>query len=51
MIETIDIVKSFDGIQVLDQQKDIDECIDIARESIESGKAWKALQKFVEINS
>ena len=39
------------AIQVLDQEKNIDECADIARESIESGKAWRALKKFVEVNS
>ena len=39
------------GIQVLEQDKSIEECLDIAKESIESGKAWKTLQKFVELNS
>ena len=39
------------AIQVLDQEKNIDECAAIARESIESGKAWRALKKFVEVNS
>lgn len=39
------------GIQVLEQGKSIEECLDIAKESIESGKAWKTLQKFVELNS
>ena len=39
------------GIQVLEQDKSIEECLDIAKESIESGKAGKTLQKFVELNS
>ena len=40
------------GIQVLERgQKDIDECIAIARESIESGRALQTFRKFVEINS
>ena len=40
------------GIQVLERgQKEIEECIDIARESIESGKALATFHKFVELNS
>ena len=40
------------GIQVLERgQKTIEECIAIARESIESGRAWKTFEKFVELNS
>lgn len=40
------------AIQVLERgQKDIRECIAIARESIESGKALNTLKKFVELNS
>ncbi|MBO4606297.1 MAG: anthranilate phosphoribosyltransferase [Prevotella sp.] len=39
------------GIQVLEQDKGIEECLEIAKESLESGKAWKTLQKFVELNS
>ena len=40
------------GIQVLEQgRKPIEECIDIARQSIESGSALKVFRKFVEINS
>ncbi|MCR4993925.1 MAG: anthranilate phosphoribosyltransferase [Bacteroidales bacterium] len=40
------------GIQVLEKgSKSIEECIDIARESIDSGKALKSFQKFKEINS
>ena len=32
-------------------KKDINECIAIARESIESGKAFATLKKFIELNS
>ena len=40
------------GIQVYEQgKKTIEECIDIARQSIESGKAWKTFLKFAKLNS
>ena len=40
------------GIQVLEHgQKSLDECIAIARESIDSGSALQTFQKFVELNS
>lgn len=39
------------GIQVLDQSKSIEEAVEIARESLESGKALGVLKKFVELNS
>ena len=40
------------GIQVLERgQKDIRECIEIARESIDSGKALQTFRKFVELMS
>ncbi len=39
------------GIQAMDPEKSIQECIAIARESLESGKALKTLKKFIEINS
>ena len=40
------------AIQVLEKgKKDIAECIDIARESIDSGKALDTFKKFVELNS
>ena len=40
------------GIQVLERgQKSIEECIDIARESIESGAALHTFKKFMELNS
>lgn len=40
------------GIQVLEKgAKDIEECVAIARESIDSGKALATFKKFVELNS
>ena len=40
------------GIQVLERGgKSIDECIEIARESIDSGRALQTFKKFVELNS
>ena len=40
------------AIQVLEKgKKDIEECIEIARESIDSGKALDTFKKFVELNS
>ena len=40
------------GIQVFERgKKSIDECLAIARESIESGKALATFRKFVELNS
>ena len=40
------------GIQVLEKgQKTIEECIAIARESIDSGAALRTFKKFVELNS
>lgn len=39
------------AIQVLEKgKKSIEECIDIARESLDSGKALSTFQRFVEIN-
>lgn len=39
------------AIQLIEQQKSIEECINIARESIEAKKALKSFNKFLEINS
>ena len=40
------------GIQVLERgEKSIEECIEIARESIDSGSALRTFRKFVELNS
>jgi anthranilate phosphoribosyltransferase len=39
------------GIQVMEKgQKSIEECIDIARESIDSGSALRTFKKFAELN-
>lgn len=40
------------GIQVFEKgKKSIEECLDIARESLESGKAWKTFLHFAQLNS
>lgn len=39
------------GIHVICPDKPIEECINIARESLDSGKAQKVFKKFLEINS
>ena len=40
------------GLQVMEKgQKSIEECVEIARESIDSGKALATFRKFAEINS
>lgn len=44
------IVNAAYGIR-LTTDKPIDECIDMARESLQSGKALKCFRKFVELNS
>ena len=39
------------GIQVMEKgKKSIEECVEIARESIDSGKALATFKKFVELN-
>jgi hypothetical protein len=44
------IVNAAFAIQVMEPEKKIEECIAIARESLESGRALKTLKKFIEIN-
>lgn len=39
------------AIQAMEPEKAIEECIDAARRSLESGKALATLKKFVELNS
>ncbi|MCH5327455.1 MAG: anthranilate phosphoribosyltransferase [Coprobacter sp.] len=39
------------AIQVIESDKSIGECIDIARESLDSGKAYRTFRKFIQINS
>ena len=45
------IVNAAFAIQVLEPEKEIAECISLARESLESGRALKMFRKFIEINS
>jgi anthranilate phosphoribosyltransferase len=45
------IANSAFAIQVIESQKSIFECIDMAKESLESGKALQVLNKYVELNS
>lgn len=39
------------AIQAMEPFKPIEECVSIARESLESGKALQTLKKFIELNS
>ena len=45
------VANSAFAIQVICPEKPIEECIALARESLESGKALATLKKFIEINS
>ena len=45
------IVNAAFAIQVMEPDKSIEECIAIARESLDSGRALSTLKKFIEINS
>jgi anthranilate phosphoribosyltransferase len=45
------LINAATAIQTIEPQLDIFTCIDKARESLESGKAKKTLEKFLEINS
>ena len=45
------IANAATAIGVIEPEKKFDECIAIARESLESGKALATLKKFIEINS
>ena len=45
------LVNAAFGIQTVDQTKTIEECIEIARDSLYGKKALKVLEKFIEINS
>lgn len=44
------VVNAAFAIQIMEPGKEIEECIALARESLESRRALKALQKFIEIN-
>ena len=45
------IVNAAFAIQVMEPEKEIEECIAIARESLESGRALTCLKTYVELNS
>ena len=45
------IVNAAFAIQVMEPEKEIEECIAIARQSLESGRALETLKKFIMINS
>ena len=50
--KNITIANAAFGIQVMEKgKKSIEECLDIARESIDSGAALRTFHKFVELNS
>lgn len=44
------VVNAAFSIQVICPDKPIEECIALARESLDSGKAKETLKKFVELN-
>ena len=44
------IANSAFAIQVIEPDKKIEECIAIATESLDSGRARRTLEKFIEIN-
>ena len=44
------IVNAAFAIQIMEPEKEIEECIAIARESLESGRALETLKRFIEIN-
>ncbi|WP_321331152.1 anthranilate phosphoribosyltransferase [uncultured Bacteroides sp.] len=45
------IINAAFAINIIQSEKSIYECIDIARESLESGKALLTLKKFIDLNS
>ncbi|MCM1313219.1 MAG: anthranilate phosphoribosyltransferase [Bacteroides sp.] len=45
------IANSAFAIHIMEKDKTMEECVDIARESVESGKALRCLKKFIDINS
>lgn len=45
------LVNAAFGIQTIEQDKPIEECIEIARDSLYGKKALKTLKKFVEVNT
>lgn len=49
--EEVVLINAAFAIHVMQPQKTIEECVDIARRSLESGNAKKTLLKFLELNS
>lgn len=45
------VINAAYAIKLIEKDKPIDECIAIARESLQSGKAQRTFKKFVEMNS
>ena len=45
------VINAAFALQVMNPDKKIDECISLARESLQSGKALTTFKKFVELNS
>lgn len=45
------IVNAAFAIQIIEKDKSIDECINIARESLDSGKAYDTFKKFLQLNN
>ena len=45
------IVNAAFAIRTMRAEKSIDECIDLARQSLEGGKAQATFKKYVELNS
>lgn len=45
------VINAAYAIKLIEKDKPIDECIAIARESLQSGKALRTFKKFVEMNS
>lgn len=45
------VINAAYAIKLIEKDKSIDECIAIARESLQSGKALRTFKKFVEMNS
>ena len=39
------------GIKVMEKEKELAECLSLAREALESGRAFDCLKRFVELNS
>ena len=45
------LINSAFAIHVIEQEKTFQECLSLARESLESGKALNTLKKYIELNS